>query len=99
MAYKNKDEFMGAVGTFVGERTDDDALNFIKEMSETFDEVEARGNDTVEQRIKEVEDTWRQKYRDAFFTPSKDTDIIEVDEEIETKTPRTFEDLFSSEVK
>lgn len=54
----------------IGDRVDDDALNFIQDALDTFDHHSSNSGMTQEEHdrlMKEQDDSWRQRYRDAFF--------------------------------
>ena len=94
MAIKTKDELMATLNGFLGENDSDEALAFMTDLSDTL------GDNTAAQRVTELETElankdkeWRKKYKDAFFNkPPKE----EFDDEDDDKTPRSFEDLFST---
>ena len=97
MVFNSRDEFIGAVNTFVGERNDDEALTFMSNMADTYDSISSSENEDWRRRYEENDASWRTKYRERFMspTPEKD-DIIEIEKE--TKKVKTYEDLFKSEV-
>lgn len=93
MAVKTRDEIMLQLQTIIGEDTSDETLTFIQDVSDTL------GNDNSAERItqletqlKEQDETWRKKYRDAFF--SSKPDPVELDEDKPSR-PRSFDDLFT----
>ena len=91
---------MEKVSLIVGDRTDDDALSFIEDCKDTFssdgDDWKAKYEAEVQAK-EELDKTWRQKYKDAFFaeddsshdnhennsktTPAKPKDTIDDDEQ------------------
>lgn len=109
-----REEYITSISSIIGERTDDEALKFVEDMTDTFDglakkEVEEtinKLNDTIAEltdKNKAIEEEWRKKYRDRFYSgsdeeenPSNQTNIddgtvIDSDENI------TIEDLFKEE--
>ena len=70
MAKLTKKEFMEKVNLIVGDRTDDEALSFIEDCKDTFssdgDDWKAKYEAEVQAK-EELDKTWRQKYKDAFF--------------------------------
>ena len=95
MAVKSREEIMEQLNSFIGEENlTDDALNLMTDISDTL------GDNSAAQRVTQLEEElankdkeWRQKYRDAFFSkPDKE----EFDDDEESHTPRTFEDLFTT---
>ena len=94
MAIKTKEEIMSQLSEVIGENNSDEVLNLMTDISDTL------GDNTASQRVAELETEladkdkeWRQKYRDAFFSkPAKE----EFDDDDDDKTPKTFEDLFTT---
>lgn len=101
MAVLTREQFMEKLNTLTDGKTDDDTLSTIQDFSDTFksleekEDVEAVRGD-YEAKLKSLEETWRNKYRDAFFngTEEKKDEVIE-DEE--TEEPHTYEELFKEE--
>ena len=69
---------MTSIASIIGERTDDEALKFVEDMTDTFDEnvnTEAEEmintlNATIKEltdKNKSIEEEWRKKYRDRFY--------------------------------
>lgn len=79
----NREEFMNAISVIVGERTDDEALSFVENMTDTYDAFgdiekdktsDAFGDSEkdktiaeLQNRLEETEQSWRKKYRDRFY--------------------------------
>ena len=107
MSVLNRDEFMTRLKERIGEDTSDEAVTFIEDFTDTYDDLEKRTNDTnneYEEKYKEavrekeeLDKEWREKYKSRFFdegtTPEevKDEQKENVIYDGETKT---FEDLF-----
>ncbi len=98
MAYNSKEEFMNGINQLLGERNDDDALTILGEISDTYDTLSDRGSVDWEQKYKENDEAWRERYKQRFLSPKPDTDDEEIDEVVETKKVKTYDDLFRSEV-
>ena len=95
MAVRTREEIMTQLQAIIGDDTSDDALNFVRDVSDTL------GNDNsatriteLETQLKEKDEEWRKKYRDTFFTGKPD-DAFK-DEEDEPQKPKRFEDLFTT---
>lgn len=91
----NKDEFMNRIKERIGEDSSDEALAFIKDMNDTYDELEAKANNDGEdwkQKYEENDKEWREKYKAAFFNPIPEQP--DTSEPVEANTPKTFEELF-----
>lgn len=98
----DKNVIMSAVDTLTAGKTDDQTLELIgaiKSELDTVGEDETAGLEEMkaeyEKKLAEVETSWREKYRNAFFHG--------VDEELEEKEetepdepdePEKYEDLF-----
>lgn len=105
MAMLTRDQFMEKLNTLTDGKTDDDTLTIIQDFSDTFknleekEDVEAVRGD-YEAKLKSLEDTWRKKYRDAFFNGAEekiDEVIEEKEDEEEKEEPHTYEELFKEE--
>lgn len=105
MAVLTREQFMEKLNTITDGKTDDETLTMIQDFSDTFksleekEDVEAVRSD-YEEKLKVLDETWRNKYRDAFFngTEEKKEEIEEREEEKEeSEEPHTYEDLFKEE--
>ena len=96
---KTKDEILNAIKERFGEDTSDETLSLIEDVSDTLDDYETKTNDSTDWKTKyeENDKTWRERYRDRFFSGETDNDNLEEPDDIDDDTPtkRTFEDLFA----
>ena len=97
MAKLSKDELLEKVRRYVGDRTDDETLAIIEDISDSFDSSDV---DEWKQKFEENDKMWRDKYISRFFEKNDDgiedpTDGKDDDE----KEYKTFEDLFEEEEK
>lgn len=103
MAVLNREQFFDRLSEMFSERTDDEAISFIEDMSDTYNALEANGSTTDwEERYKKLNESWKEKYKRRFFSGVSAINNNNVDgEEEEEKTAEniTFEDLFSEENK
>lgn len=71
MSVLSRDELLEKTRTLLGERTDDEAIAFIEDMTDTYDAVSGGNTGYTEEevtaKVNEVEEKWRKKYRDRFF--------------------------------
>lgn len=79
MAKLNREQFLEAIKARIGDDTSDAAMQFVENMTDTFDGFSGSDN---QQRISELEQklneantakneldkSWRQRYRDRFFS-------------------------------
>lgn len=103
MAVLTREQFMEKLNTLTDGKTDDDTLTMIQDFSDTFksleekEDVEAVRGD-YEAKLKSLDDTWRKKYRDAFFNGAEEKKDEEYKEDEEEKEePHTYEELFKEE--
>lgn len=76
MAKLKPEEFMKAVQTIIGDRTDDDALKFLEDCKDTITEDKNDYKTMYEAEVeakKKLDDEWRTKYKERFY--SSDTNI------------------------
>lgn len=86
MAVLNRETFLSRINAILGDRSDDEALSFIEDATDTFDDITSKASDPEDWK-KKYEDNdkeWRDKYRKRFFDgasndkrgndPNKDND-------------------------
>lgn len=97
MAVKSREEIMGQLNQILGEKSDDDTLTFIGDLTDTISDYETRLGDTTNWKEKyETNDAdWRKKYRERFFS-GEGTEESEPDPPDNDKK-LTFESLFKTE--
>ena len=90
-----REEYMASIASIIGDRTDDEALKFVENMTDTYDgnintEYEETMN-TLNATIKElteknktIDDEWRKKYLARFYGGS--------DEEMKPSNQNVIED-------
>ena len=95
---KTKDEIMESVKAIVGDRSDDDALAFLEDFSDT---IESFGEDW-RGKYEENDRAWRERYRARFFdggavgpeeTPAEVVRRHEMDA-VEEGREMSFDELF-----
>lgn len=99
-----KDEFMEKLKLLTEGKTDDETLKIIEDFNDTINAVDD-GEDVeaikseYEQKLIDLDTSWREKYKNAFFNgPEGDGGAGEPEEPEEKDEPETYEDLFE-EVK
>lgn len=105
MAVLSKDEYFTRLQERIGDDTSDEAISFIEDMSDTYNDWENRATgDGVDwkKKYEENDAAWKAKYRHRFFTG--DSRIVENDKETDDEdTYRadevTVEDLFTTKEK
>ena len=95
MAKLSKDELIEKIKKYVGDRTDDETIEIIEDISDSIDSSDA---DEWRQKFEENDKMWRDKYISRFFEKNDDGIEDPTDEkDDEEKEYKTFEDLFEEE--
>lgn len=101
-----KDEFMEKLKLLTEGKTDDETLKIIEDFNDTINAVNTEGEEVealkaeYEQKLVDLDTSWREKYKDAFFNGAEEVkeEVKETEEPEEKDEPETYEDLFK-EVK
>lgn len=98
MARLSKDELIEKVKKYVGDRTDDETIEIIEDISDSIDSSDA---DEWKQKYEENDKMWRDKYISRFFEKNGDEldTHTEHEEEEEEKEYNSYDDLFKEEGK
>jgi hypothetical protein len=100
MAVLGREDFMNKLKTLVGDDTSEDTLTTIADFTDTYNTLDKNNGIDWEQKLKENDETWRKKYKDAFFSPPvnqhQQEQKNEQDEDEETKRASSISinDLF-----
>lgn len=94
MAKLSKDELIEKVRKYVGDRNDDETIEIIEDISDSIDSSDA---DEWEQKYKENDKMWRDKYISRFLEKTEDEADTPTEHEEEEKEYNSFEDLFEKE--
>lgn len=94
MAKLSKDELIEKVKKYVGDRTDDETIEIIEDISDSFDSSDA---DEWKQKFEENDKMWRDKYISRFLEKKEDEPDTPTEHEEEEKEYNSFEDLFEEE--
>lgn len=94
MAKLSKDELIEKVKKYVGDRTDDETIEIIEDIT---DSIESSDADEWKKKYEENDKMWRDKYVSRFFD-KKDEDLeTPTEHEEEEKEYNSYEDLFEKE--
>lgn len=100
MAVLSRDDFMARINERVGDDNSDEALSFIEDMTDTFDDLSSSSNtdeDEWEKKYNELDKEWRERYKARFMSSGTDPQSV-IDEQKEDikddGTETTFDDLF-----
>lgn len=101
MAIRTREEILESIRNIVGDRTDDNALQVLEDVTDTFTDFENKTANQTDWKAKyeENDEGWRKKYAERFYsgdsrTPPKNDDAVI--EEADDK-PTRFEELFKTE--
>lgn len=94
MAKLSKDELIEKVRKYVGDRTDDETIEIIEDISDSIDSSDA---DAWKQKYEENDKMWRDKYISRFVEKKEDEPDTPAEHEEEEKEYISFEDLFEEE--
>lgn len=94
MAKLSKDELIEKVRKYVGDRTDDETIEIIEDISDSIDSSDA---DEWKQKYEENDKMWRDKYISRFLEKKEDEPDTPTEHEEEEKEYNSFEDLFEEE--
>lgn len=101
MAIRAREEILESIRNIVGDRTDDNTLQVLEDVTDTFTDFENKtANQTDwEAKYKENDEGWRKKYAERFYTgdPSVPPKNIEPDIDEPDDKPTRFEELFTTE--
>lgn len=96
MAKLSKDELIEKVKKYVGDRTDDETIEIIEDISDSIDSSDA---DEWKKKYEENDKMWRDKYISRFFEKNAEENEDPTDEDDDEKEYKTFDDLFEEEEK
>lgn len=93
MAIKTSEEIITSLNTILGDNNSDEALELLTDIRDTLgSQTDPQRITELENQLKEQDDNWRKKYREAFLNGADESF-----EEEENKPPKRFEDLFKTE--
>lgn len=104
----DKEAFMSTLKSRIGDDTSDEAMAFLENMSDTYNDLLAKAStdktteaeewhkkyDEVVKEKTELDNEWRQKYRDRFFSSDEGEDGGKDGEE-PPKQITSFDELFT----
>ena len=93
MAKLSKDELIEKVKNYIGDKTDDETIEIIEDISDSIDTSDA---DEWKRKYEENDKMWRDKYVSRFFD-KKEEDLEIPNEHEEEKEYNSYDDLFEKE--
>lgn len=106
MAFASREDLQTRLNALIGERDDDEALNFIKDSLETYDSKTTENGITKEEHerlMKEQDTNWRKRYKDTFFSGKPDESLLNPSSRedplndvpgVDENNPASYDDLF-----
>ena len=94
MAKLSKDELIEKVKKYIGDRTDDETIEIIEDITDSIDSSDA---DEWKRKYEENDKMWRDKYVSRFFDKKEEEFETPTEHEEEEKEYNSYEDLFKKE--
>ena len=99
MPVLDRETYFNRVHDRIGNDTSEEALSFLEDMTDTFNDLEKKSRGTGEdwkQKYDELDKTWRERYRHRFMTSDGGYPPLEKEED-ETKVKEVeIKDLFTN---
>ena len=90
---KTKDEIMEEIRAYIGDRSDDQTIALVENISDTIDDYAAHGD--YDNKLMAVEEAWRRKYIDRFMNGGENKSDVETTEDEEKTEEITIDDLYT----
>jgi CRISPR/Cas system CSM-associated protein Csm5 (group 7 of RAMP superfamily) len=97
MAVLSKEDFLTRINERIGDDNSDEAIAFMEDMSDTYEDMANKITDSTDwkKKYEENDKAWRDKYKERFISShNEDEDLSGNDD---TPLPKTFDDLFKKE--
>lgn len=95
MAKLSKEELLEKVRKYVGDRTDDESIEIVEDINDSFDTPDT---DEWKRKYEENDKMWRDKYISRFFdNKEEETHDTPTEHAEEEKEYKSFDDLFEEE--
>lgn len=106
MAILNRSEFFNRLESQIHSDTSDEAISFLEDMQDTYNDLERRASgdgEDWEKKYHDLDESWRAKYKHRFFSGSANQNFNFEDPKPEEPEYNpdgiTVESLFESEEK
>lgn len=101
MAVRTREEILESIRNVVGDSTDDNTLQVLEDVTDTFTDFENKTANQTDWKAKyeENDEGWRKKYAERFYTgdpsihPKNNVTVIDEPDD----KPTRFEELFTTE--
>lgn len=94
MAKLSKDELIEKVKKYIGDRTDDETIEIIEDIT---DSIDTSDTDEWKRKYEENDKMWRDKYVSRFFDKKEEDLEPPTEHEEEEKEYNSYADLFEKE--
>ena len=98
MPVLKKEEYFNRLHERIGTDTSDEAISFLEDMTDTFNDLERRAKgdgEDWEKKYKELDESWKAKYRHRFLNSDGGYAPPDVEEKETEEKEVTISDLFS----
>ena len=94
--FLSKEEYLESLRARIGEDNSEEAIKFVEDFTDTYNQLETRAADQTdwEAKYKENDESWRKKYRERFFDASGEIQKEEQAALNKDSEKLTFNDLF-----
>lgn len=97
-----REELLEKVKNYVGDRNDDESLEIIEDISDSFEESESaerveKLKTEYEIKLANLDNEWREKYKARFFSEKDETEDKKDESDIEDEEKTDYSDLFKKE--
>ena len=103
MAILDKESFMNKIKERIGDDTSDEALAFMEDMTDTFNDLESKSNsagkDDWKAKYDALDKQWREKYKQRFFEGSDETSKDKGNNDDQPEDDRSDEEKRAEEIE
>lgn len=99
MAVKTREEILSLVNDRIGEDSSDEAIGFMEDISDTFDDLQRQVSEAGNwrQKYEDNDREWREKYRERFMSDGPVPPAPRIDPPKPEPKYKSFDDLFTTE--
>lgn len=93
-----RDEFISRVNDMLGDDGSDQAISFLEDMTDTYDDLAGRTDTDWEQKYKDLDEAWRKRYTHRFLGGANNLTVEKTEEtEVIDNSEIDIDDLFKEE--
>ena len=98
MAVLDRDNFFNRIRERLGEDDSEEALSYLEDMTDTWEDLERRasreGEENWEEKYNNLDAEWRKRYRDRFFNAIEGAKEDQEEDIKDDGKVRSFDTLF-----